>query len=266
MRAADRGSPAVSGDSALGPPVFDGDLPVRTVEHRGGLCLMSFAAPAAFAGAAAGQFVLLGSNRSGAPLLPRPISIVEADPLRLAVAAVGEGTRRLAEAGAGEPLHLVGPLGASFAAAAGADLIVCDASHFGTLLALATARAAAGAAADVVYVTQPDGSPLAALDAPVLSLLRPVAATLAAVAPADLEASLHRRRPAALAAGAADPVMAVVQRVAEAGGWRGEAALQAPMACGLGVCQACVRPLRSGALALVCMRPILPLGAPAFAS
>lgn len=264
--------------------VFSGDLEVSRLERDGPLAHLAFAAPPpqAFAPARAGQFALLGSNRAGAPLLPRPLSILGGDALAFAFAVVGEGTRAIAAAGAGEALYVMGPLGNAFDAAREASLIVTDASHVGTLLALAKERRDAGAPADIVMVdtgTGPDTgagtgpgagagheTPGAALDAAVARCLAPVARRLTRVALADLEAALDAwtRPDTVLAAGARDPVMARVQAHAARAAIVAEAAVQAPLACGIGVCKACTRALREGGHHLVCLHCVTPIAAPLF--
>lgn len=86
-------------------------------EMAPGIYRMVLEAPAAAAAAAPGQFVNLYVNNPSM-LLPRPISICEADPetglLTLIYAVVGHGTDELAGYTAGTRLRLMGPLGNGF--------------------------------------------------------------------------------------------------------------------------------------------------------
>lgn len=249
---------------APGPRVWSGDLRVRRASRRGGLVQLEFDVPAEFSAARAGQFAFLSSNRAGAPLLGRPISIIRTDTLSFAFAVVGAGTRSLAGTADGEAVFVTGPLGHPFNAAADATLIVCDASHFGTFLALAKERRAAGAPADCIFVRE--AGPAAVFDEDVLALLRPAVGTLSAVPLGELPQTLAARRQDVIAAGARDPVMAAVQHHAAETDSIAEASLQAPMACGLGVCKVCIRPRRAGGTMLVCEGPVSPIGTPAFAA
>lgn len=252
-------------------PVFDGDVCVLSVEQAAGVVEMTCERPPAFAGARPGQFLLVASNAGGAPLLGRPISILSVEPLlRFAFAVVGEGTAALARVRPGEAVHVTGPLGHAFDALPDDALIVVDASHFGTLLALAQERHAKGQPLRTLFVARAREAAAGAgvtageQDDRVATLFRCVA-PVTVVAQAGLAAALAATAPQAIAAGACDAVMAEVQRLAAAADIPGQVALQAPMACGLGACLVCVRRLRSGADMLVCKGPLAPLQSPVFA-
>ena len=250
--------------SGAGPPVTDLDVTVRLAERRGSVCRLVLDWPPAFAGARAGQFALIKSLRPGAPLLPRPISLVPmADGLALVFNVVGEGTRFLAATEPGEAIVLIGPLGNAFAAPDEPILIVTDALHVGTMLALALERRAAGHADTFVYVSDP-AAPHPS-DAVLLADFAALGLAPVATAPADLDATLARSACPYVAAGAADAVMLAVQRLARERGLAGEASLQAPMACGIGVCQVCIHDAAEGRI-LVCEGPVFPLEVPRFAA
>ncbi|MBJ3776266.1 iron-sulfur cluster-binding protein [Acuticoccus mangrovi] len=252
-------------------PIFDGDLKVLGAEEEAGVVMMTLESPPQFAGARPGQFLLASANRPGAPLLGRPLSILSVEPeLRFGFGIVGAGTRVLAEVAAGETVHVVGPLGHPFPDLADDVLIVTDTSHFGTLLALAEERDIAGQRLNAVFVTRPDDAPAGAVgaaeqDSFVLSLFAGVCNDLIATPLDGLEAALDEIGPAMIAAGASDTVMARLQAYAEARSIPGHAALQAPMACGIGACLVCIRRLRSGEVINVCEGPVAPLDAPVFA-
>lgn len=247
----------------LGPAVADLDVTVISAERRGSVCRLVLDWPAMFEGARAGQFVLVKSLRPGAPLLPRPISLVPApESLALVFNIAGEGTRFLASAEPGEAIALIGPLGNAFAPPDEPILIVTDAPHVGTMLALALERRAAGFADDAfVYVSDP-AAPHPS-DAILLADFAALGLAPVATAPGELDATLARLARGYIAAGAANGVMAAAQRLAGARGLSGEASLQAPMACGIGVCQVCIHDAAHGRI-LVCEGPIFPLQVPRF--
>ncbi len=253
----------MSAMAEAGAPVADLDVEVLRCERRGSVCRLVLAWPNAFAGARAGQFALLKSLRPGAPLLPRPLSLVPVPGGGLAVVfnIAGEGTRFLAEAVAGERLALIGPLGNAFDAPAEPILIVTDAPHVGTMLALALERRMAGHTDAFVYVTDP-AAPHPS-DAILLADIAAAGLAPIAAAPGDLAATLAQEARRYIAAGAADFVMAAAQRLAREHDLAGEASLQAPMACGLGVCQVCIHDAQAGRI-LVCEGPIFPLAVPRF--
>lgn len=246
-----------------GAPVADRDVSVVQCERRGSVCRLVLDWPAEFAGARAGQFALLKSLRPGAPLLPRPLSLVPGPDggLALMFNIAGEGTQFLAEAAAGERLALIGPLGNAFHAPAEPILIVADAPHVGTMLALALERRRAGQTDTLVYVSDP-AAPHPS-DAVLLADLAAAGLAPIVTAPADLAATLSREARPYIAAGAADFVMAAAQDLARERDLAGEASLQAPMACGLGVCQVCIHDAQVGRI-LVCDGPIFSLAVPRF--
>lgn len=248
----------------LGPPVVDADVVVRDALVRGTVCRLLLDWPAAYEGARAGQYVLLKSLRPGAPLLGRPISLVPTpDGLAVFFNIAGEGTRFLALAEPGEAIAAVGPLGNAFDAPEGPALIVTDAPHVGTMLALALERQAAGVAGDVmVYVSDPGARHPS--DEILLADMRGAGLDPLDTPPAELAATLAARAGAYVAAGAGDFAMATAQDFVRARGLKGEASLQAPMACGLGVCQVCIHDTTADGRILVCEGPIFPLAVPRF--
>lgn len=253
--------------------VFAGTVGVQAATRADGLVLLELGVPPQFQNAKAGQFVMLASERADMPLLPRPFSILSVEgTLSLGFAVVGEGTRVLAKTQAGDSLYLMGPLGTVYAPRAQPVLIVADASHFGTPLGLA--RALAGEAR-VVFVTRPpderpcpydDAVTAARQDAAAVALFAEAGASVETVALEHLKHCLQRHAPGTVCAGASDPVVAVLQQVADANGWPGEVSLQAPMACGVGACEVCIRPTRDGGWLKVCDGPVVPLQTPLFQS
>ena len=260
---------AATREGRIGPPVFAGDVAVRSISERAGVTTMTFDTPPAFRHVSPGQFVLVSSNRDGAPLLARPMSLLGSEPVEIAFGYQGEGTRLIAAAEPGEKLHLLGPLGRPFAPLGEDALIIVEGAHFGTMLALARERHSTGEATRVMFVTRPPESPAGPVtageqDAELMAMFEPYA-TVTALAAADVPAALAAAgRPSSVAAGAFDHVMAVVQRWCEEERIPGHAALQVAMPCGIGACKSCIRTFRDGRYHLVCEGPIFPIEEVAF--
>ncbi|MEM0907908.1 MAG: hypothetical protein AAGJ94_11125 [Pseudomonadota bacterium] len=246
--------------------VADAVVPVAWVERGKTLCTMALAWPPEFANARAGQFAMIKSARQGAPLLPRPISLVPAPKgLHMVFNIVGEGTRTLADAVEEDDVIVIGPLGNSFTAPQGPITIIVDSPHAGTMLALASARAMAASTREpdtVLFVTaSPTPHPS---DEGVRGALVETGAAVIDVTVDTLDAALRAQRPTYIAAGAGNRAMERAQRFAELQNISGEASLQSPMACGLGACKVCIHPARQGPPFLVCEGPIVPLSLPDF--
>ncbi|RAI03014.1 hypothetical protein DLJ53_00300 [Acuticoccus sediminis] len=251
-----------------GPPVFAGDVTVRSITEGSGVTVMTFDTPHAFDGTRAGQFMMVSSNRDGAPLLARPMSIIGTEPLEIAFGYQGEGTRLIAAAEPGEKLHLLGPLGDPFPPLGPEVTVVVEGAHFGTMLALCRERHAAGEATRVLFVTRAPEQPAGPVtageqDAALMAMFEPYADLTALNGDAVIEA-LEARHPGVVAAGAFDHVMARVQAWCEAGGVTGYAALQVAMPCGIGACKSCIKKFRDDRYHLVCDGPIFPLEEVAF--
>ncbi|MEM8664625.1 MAG: hypothetical protein AAGF49_10950 [Pseudomonadota bacterium] len=243
-------------------PVADVDVSVRDCRCEDTVCIITLDWPEAFANVQPGQFALLKSLAPGTPLLPRPLSLVPAAAgLFIAFNILREGTQRLAECAPGDSVTLIGPLGNTFSAPETPIAIVVDAPHAGTMLALAHARAG-GTPDTVIYVVDPaDPHPSDNV------LLSAFAATGATVVTASVGAiASHLGGVSYVAVGASNAAMAEVQSAASRSQLAGEAALQAPMACGLGICQVCAHPARDGGTFLVCDGPVFPLDRPLFAA
>lgn len=254
-----------------GAPVFDGEVAVVGNEQRAGVVTLHLERPEEFRAARAGQFALIASHRAGAPLLARPMSLLGTTPhLAVAFTVFGGGTQLLADAGRGERLHVVGPLGEPFGEMPDDVLLVTDGTHFGTLLGFASERAGQGRPVDVVYVTRPPeqrAGPVSAgaQDAVLAERFERVARSIRVEGIDRLDSLLDHAPPEAVAAGASDAVMRIVQREAERRGLPGRAALQTAMPCGLGACQGCIVPRRGGGWLRVCDGPVFDLAEPEFA-
>lgn len=253
-----------------GQPVFDGRIAVLHNEARAGVVTLTLASPPEFETARAGQFLMVSSLRPGAPLLARPMSILATRPsLSITFTVYSDATRMLAEAERGERLHVTGPLGEPFGEMPHEVLAVADGTHFGTLLGFAHERAAERRPADVVFITRPPeqrAGPVNAAeqDAVLAERFERVARSIRVVPPDMLDSVLAHAPPDAIAAGASNAAMRIVQADAEGRGIPGRAALQTAMPCGLGACQGCIFPRRGGGWLRVCDGPVFPLGEPEF--
>ena len=243
-----------------GPDVLDVDCAVEAVTVDGTVCELRLAWPEAFRTARAGQFALLSSLAPGAPILPRPLSLVpKMDGTHAVYFNIKRaGTEMLAAVSPGDRVALIGPLGNTFDAPPAPIVIVFDAPHAGTMLALCHERRAAGIDDRIIMVAS--GHPS---DGPLLAAFRATGATVDAVPLDGLAAALPAAAPSFIAAGAGNAAMAHCQSYAAGAGIGGEASLQAAMACGIGVCKVCVHAARGEPL-LVCEGPIFPLDRPDF--
>ncbi|WMS43285.1 hypothetical protein RDV64_02455 [Acuticoccus sp. MNP-M23] len=242
--------------------VVDVDCTITRIAVDGTLCELQLDWPDAFKGVGAGQFALLASLAPGAPILPRPLSLVPRMDGALAIAfnIKAAGTQMLAAAQPGDRIALIGPLGNRFSAPAEPITIVVDAYHAGTMLALCHERRAAGYN-DRVLMVEDGPNPS---DGPILAAFKATGAAVDYVPLASLSNALTRAAPAFIAAGAGNSAMSVSQAYAARAEIPGEASLQAAMACGLGVCKVCIHGTRGGPPLLVCEGPIFPLSQPDF--
>jgi len=251
-------------------PVFDGEIAVTGNEQRAGVVTLHLASPPEFRSARAGQFLFLASHRGGAPLLGRPMSILGADDsLSVAFTVFSGATALLAASERGERLHVFGPLGEPFGEMPHDVLVIADGTHFGTLLGFAIERARERRPVDVVFVTRPPDRPAGPAtageqDTVLAERFERVARSIRVVPLERLESVLDHAPPDAVAAGASNAAMAIVQREAEHRGIAGRAALQTAMPCGLGACQGCIFPRRAGGWLRVCDGPVFDLSEPEF--
>ena len=192
------------------------------------------------------------------PFLRRPMSVYRSDPasgrLEFLYKVVGAGTRVMAALVPGDNFEVLGPLGHGFEIAPAWRRIVIVARGVGlsTLAPLVAAAKAAGTGvsailsarspellmsaetmaadgADVVTLTDADGS---SDPAEVEDLLR----SLIATTPIDAFATCGSNR-----------LLALLQRLGAEYDIPGQVALEQTMGCGLGMCFACVRRVRTPA-------------------
>jgi dihydroorotate dehydrogenase electron transfer subunit len=196
----------------------------------------------------AGQFAMVrGAAWGQAPLLPRPMSLLE--PGRrpsILIKIVGEGSRRLAHASPGEPFDLLLPLGNRWSPCPETHLPLLVAGGVGVapLLFFARELAAQGRSSVTLYGGR------SANDLPLHDELAKVSEVhlltedgsrgtkgrvTALLEPVIKDAG----RPVKIYTCGPDRMMAAVAAIAEKAGAACEASLETPMACGYGVCLGC---------------------------
>jgi len=216
-----------------------------------------------------GQFYMLASGeRWGGgdrerPYLPRAFSFARAHPLDgggaelfFLLEDVGPGTHRLCELAPGEPLRLLGPLGAGFTAPAEGRRAVLAGGGIGTapLLALDDALRAQGEQAPVVLGFRSAafaeaaalfaGTPEVVTDDGSRGRPRLVTEPLREELARDPHATVHACGPPAM--------LAAVRALCAELDVPAQLALEAGMACGFGACFGCVVETKEG-YARVCV-------------
>lgn len=209
-----------------------------------------------------GQFAMVrGATWGQAPLLPRPMSLLEAGrrPSML-IKIVGEGTRRLAHASPGEPFNLLLPLGNRWSPCpeTHTPILVAGGVGIAPLLFFARELTQEGrhpitlyggrsandlplheelAQVSEVHLLTEDGS--RGTKGRVTALLEPVVRDV--------------RRPVKIYTCGPDRMMAAVAAIAAKSGTLCEASLETPMACGYGVCLGCPVRRTSGGYLYACV-------------
>jgi dihydroorotate dehydrogenase electron transfer subunit len=213
-----------------------------------------------------GQFYMLataerwGGGADERPYLPRAFSHARARGGRLSflLEAIGPGTKRLAELGEGEGLHLVGPLGVGWRPAApgsrpllvgggiGVAPLLCLQDDLGpghrVLLGFRSAAHAEAASlfAGEVGLATDDGS--AGRRGLVTDLLRE---------------ELERDAAVTVFACGPPPMLEAVRALCADRGVPAQLALESGMACGYGACFGCVVPTKAGYVRLCVDGPVL---------
>jgi dihydroorotate dehydrogenase electron transfer subunit len=201
-----------------------------------------------------GQFFQLECPAAGAdrPYFRRPMSTYAVDRATSTVSflykLVGAGTRALSTLEAGDRFRLLGPLGNGFTVPVSARRIVVLGRGVGiaTLSPLAERGARAGLGVTALLSARSAGHLLAAdrLAAAGVTVV-PLLDSNGSSAPAHVAAEIGRLA----RAGAVDALytcgsarlLTVAQQLSREHGFPGEVALESHMACGLGMCFACVR-------------------------
>jgi dihydroorotate dehydrogenase electron transfer subunit len=208
-----------------------------------------------------GQFAMVrGAAWGQAPLLPRPMSLLEAGRRpAILIKIVGEGSRRLAHASPGEPFDLLVPLGNRWSPCpeGHTPLLVAGGVGIAPLLFFARELSAAGARPVTVYGGR------SASDLPLCEELALV--SMVHVSTEDgsrgatgkvtslLESILREMPRSKVYTCGPDRMMAAVAAIAARAGVPCEASLETPMACGYGVCLGCPVKRASGGYLYACM-------------
>jgi len=206
-----------------------------------------------------GQFTMIRSDEWGqAPLLARPMSYLSGGPTpSLLVKVCGEGSARLARAEAGEPFLLLGPLGTAWRAPnpTRRQILVAGGVGIAPLMFLASTLPRTSQSPVLLYggrsdrdlplsedaaeycrveVTTEDGS--AGRRGRVIDLLEPYLGT---------DTEVFTCGP--------DRMMAAVAQLCQKAKIPCEVSLEAPMACGYGVCLGCAVPAQTGGYLYACV-------------
>ena len=218
---------------------------------------MAVSVPQPMLAARPGQFfqLLCPGHGSGTHVLRRPMSVYRLDRaegrVEFLYKLVGTGTRALAQLRCGDPLNLFGPLGNGFRLPAGARHVVLLARGVGlaTLTPLAESAIAQGARVTAVLSASEPAFVMSA------DYLRGCGADVVVVTDADgsaqadrVEALLRRlvreRGCDLIATCGSSRLLQLAQRLGSELGIAGQVAIEQRMACGIGVCFCCVRPMR----------------------
>ena len=243
---------------------------VKSVERIGAYDLITARDPIGPQDPRPGQFYMLaaggrwGGERGERPFLPRAFSFARVRPLAGGAGAdlqflleqVGPGTRQLAELAGGDPLALLGPLGAGFTAPGAGSGPVLVGGGIGTapLLCwddelradgveapvLLGFRSAAHAEAAALFAGRPDVS------------TDDGSAGRRALVTEPLREHLERDPRTTVYACGPEPMLDAVRALCGELGVPAQLALEAGMACGYGACFGCVVPTVDG-FARVCI-------------
>lgn len=213
-------------------------------------------APAAALQAQAGQFfnLLCPPNDVDAPFLRRPMSVYqrnrEREQLHFLYKIVGVGTRALARLQAGDSLDIFGPLGRGFQLqpAWRRLLMVARGAGLATLAALAQQAREQGREVTVLCSARSQQA-LVGVD-----YFRELGARVHAVSDEDgsaavpaverlLRGEIEERGVDALFTCGSDRLLRLTQKLGQEYQLPGQTALEERMACGLGLCHGCVRPI-----------------------
>lgn len=208
-----------------------------------------------------GQFAMVrGAAWGHAPLLPRPMSLLEAGRRpSILIKIVGEGTRRLALAAPGEPFDLLMPLGNRWSPPSPQQqpILVGGGVGIAPLLFFARELAAAGVRPVTIYGGRTQA------DLPLHEELSQVSEVHFTTE--DGSRGAHGRvttvlekvarassRPVKIYTCGPDRMMAAVTEIARTLDVPCEASLETPMACGYGVCLGCPVKRREGGFLYAC--------------
>jgi dihydroorotate dehydrogenase electron transfer subunit len=247
---------------------------VEVVPHPLPYFTLVLEVPAAFADAAAGQFVMLETDGGLEPYLRRAFSIADLQEpdaskgrqsvrIELLAKIVGRGTRAMAELAPGARRPLLGPLGRGFTPPdAGPVALVAGGVGSAPLLLLGRRLLERGVAFDFFYggrsardlARREDFARLAERSGGrLISATEDGSEGFRGRVTAALEEALAggARYRGVYACGPM-PMLAALAALAARHALEGEAALETEMGCGYGACLGCAVPHRSGRFALCC--------------
>ena len=211
-----------------------------------------------------GQFFqLLCGDGGGLPFLRRPMSVWRAGGGQLGFLfnVAGRGTAALASKRPGDTLSALGPLGVGFRLdpAWRRILIVARGVGLATLAPLVDHAARQGMAVDAVLSARAPSDLMAAefagqSGARIHAVFDADGSSDPAALGAVLRDLVARLRPDAVFTCGSARLLRLLQHVAAEAGISGQVAIEQQMACGLGMCFCCVRPIRRPAGSLVDLR------------
>ena len=237
--------------------------------------LLTFSAPDWARGAEPGQFVHIRTGEGGAPLLRRPVSIcttdLETGTFSLLIQVVGPGTQWLATRRPGTRVDMLGPLGRSFvwrrkgAAPPSRLMLVGGGVGVAPLLFLAqTVRRACPAAPPEILFFY---GARTVEQFVMLDRIEPLVDELV-LATEDgsrgekgfvTESAERRFTPETqVMTCGPNPMMNDLLARMRRAGLEGQVSLEAMMACGVGACQGCATPTRTGYARVCCEGPVFP--------
>ncbi|MBI3071671.1 MAG: dihydroorotate dehydrogenase electron transfer subunit [Deltaproteobacteria bacterium] len=197
-------------------------------------------------GFAAGQFFMLGELAKDSFILPRAFSAFRGDhnSVEVVYKVVGRGTHHLAEMRAGDDLLAWGPLGNGFRESTGPELLVAGGIGIAGLFARAEALARSGHRAALVFGGRTESDLVGRRD------LDPIVSSATYFTEDGsfgekgrvtngLAETLKRGGFRSLAACGPAPMLDAVALIARDAGVRAQLSVEAPMACGMGVCLGC---------------------------
>ncbi|MCS6931176.1 MAG: dihydroorotate dehydrogenase electron transfer subunit [Acetobacteraceae bacterium] len=183
--------------------------------------------------------------------LRRPMSVWRAgpgEPLGFLFRVAGQGTAALAALTPGDRLDAMGPLGRPFTLRPEWRRVLVLARGVGlaTLSLLARRAAAKGIAVEAVLsAREPADLMEAEFTGGAAMAVHRVFDSDGSSAPEAVEGRIAGSAPDAVFTCGSDRLLRLAQRFAAARGIPGEAAIESRMGCGLGLCFACVRPIRT---------------------
>ena len=240
-------------------PMFERRLTLDAIRFLNERCfVLEFHCPEIASAARPGQFLMLSASTGIEPLLRRPMAVYEilapeGDPAGFSVLVerTGKGTSLMAEMRAGDTVDVLGPLGSAFTAPthrAAEAVLVMGSTGSAPFPSFASALVNAGHAVSAFIGGRTQDHLLCAEDLEALGVS-------VAVATDDGSAGHHglvteplveyldsRDGDVTVYSCGPTPMMRAVEAIAAARGLPHQVSLEAPMACGIGVCLSCVVP------------------------